>query len=307
MYNSVNTRTFIALCFSAFFVLLCNYWVENIEIYNDTLQYYYYYLNIKNEPFPLPLEYFSFGLMYFCDYLGFNFKGYLLVNYYLWIPLIYLVFFNSNKNILFFFIGLFFFTHLFMVNVPFLIRQYNGFLFFLYFILTKNRYLKYIFGVTSIFSHLSSLFYFFVFNEKVSGFIVKNKIFIFVLSVSLFLTNISSDIIQIITEFNMFSDSASVSRKFQGVTDYYYEKGRIRYEFVLLNIFICLLFCFFINMEKINNFEKRLYSLIFVSSTLYISFASQPMVSNRIGFIGFAFVIPSLLLILRGLNVRFKF
>lgn len=301
-----RNNLFIALVFSMGYIFSSYYFSNVTPIESDTLQYYYYYLDITNETFPLSFEYITFIVMWFSNFLGLDFRGYLFVNYLLWLPLVFCIFYKSNKDYLLFLLGLFFYTHFFMLNASFLIRQYNGFLFFLYYFFVTNKSFKSVFFIISIFSHLSSIIYFVLINKRVSDFIVKNKIIIYFTSLFMLLINFSNFLSIYFDSLGFLTEYSSLSKKINGVKDYYTDNDGVNNTFLFLNIILGLIICFFINNNRLMEVERKVISLVFFSGILYIVFSSQPITANRLGFVAFSFVIPSFIIILRGLNARLK-
>lgn len=296
----------LGLFFSIIYVLLSYYWSYTVVITGDTLEYYYTFLNIANYPFPWFLEYFTSTLMWIVNFLGMDFNGFLFFSNLLWLPLVYIIFYKSEKDIFFLLIGMFFLSYLFFTNASFLVRQYHSFLFFLMFFFSEKKSYKFLFLLLSIFSHLSAILFFILSEKKVSKFILRNKIIILFLFIPmcfidfLFYFDLVSN--YIINNFGF----VSFERKVVGANEYIENMNPvIQTSFVILNLIIIAIISFSKKFDG-EMVMSGLFSLIFISSMIYVIMRNEPIMANRIGFVAFSFIIPSLILVLRNFYVKFK-
>jgi hypothetical protein len=299
--KTVNQKDiFLGLFFSGIYFFLSLYWSQKVNIYGDTLEYYYAFLNVNNITFPWHLEYFTSTLMFFLNHLGADFRGFLFINYLLWLPLVYYIFSKSRKDIFVFFIGLFFLSYIFFNNAAFLIRQFNAFLFFIYLLLAFNHGLRYLFLVLMLTSHLSSLIFLIFYFEKISNVILKYRKIIFLIFLLLLFFNVN-----FIVEFliNFSSDVAGFDRKLSSVSGYVNTGNDSKIFFVFLNFIIVAIIVFsnkFYPVKKMNRF----FATILISSMLYVVFRNEPILANRVAFVSYSFIIPGLFLVLRRLYVK---
>lgn len=293
---------FLGLFFSAIYFFLSLYWSVKVDILGDTLEYYYAFLNINNIPFPWHLEYFTSALMFVLSYFGFDFRGFLFINYILWLPLVYYIFSKSRKDIFVFFIGIFFLSYLFFINVSFLIRQFSAFLFFIYLIITSNHKIRYLFLFLMLISHLSSLFFLPFYFKRISTLILKYSKFLFLIFLMMLFLNIS-----IVFEFlaNFSSNIAGLDRKISGLSGYTELDHYSKNIFVFLNIIIVIIIVFS-NKFFLSLRGNRFFALILINSMLYVVFRSEPIMANRVAFVSYSFIIPAMLLVFRGLYVKYK-
>lgn len=294
----VQQRSIVfSLFFGFLYAVLAYYYSSNLKLEGDTYEYYLFFMNIRENTFPLNFEYFSFVLMWIVDIFGLDFRAYLLINYLLWLPLIFVIFYKSlsgcNINIYYFLIGLTFLIPMFFENTSFVIRQMNGFLFFLYYVFIGGR-LKFLFLFLSIASHMSSFIYFIFFNIFQRNFI-SLRFYFLIFSFFLWLFDFKGFLFKF---FSVYVEGFSFERKLVafGVEDY-----SINIKFILLNFIVIILFLL-IDFKKIKSKKDEIIVVyIYINSLLYLILAENPVLANRVAFSSFFFIIPSILLVLRVL------
>ena len=302
-YN--KSGIFLGFLFSIVYFILSLYWSGKVEIYSDTLEYYYAYSNIENIILPWSLEYFTSVLMYVCNYFGGGFRDYLLINYLLWLPLVFYIFYKSKTDVFLFFIGLFFLTYLFFLNASFLIRQFNAVLFLFYLLIVSNFRFKILFLILSLTSHLSSLFFLIFYFKKISIYILKFRKIIFLIFCGLLIFDFGSLVDFLLDFSNNAIGLKGFDRKFSGVQSYVGQNNSTKYIFVVLNFIIIIIICFSNKFQESSKLNK-LFALILTSSMLYVLLRNEPILANRIAFLSYSFIIPVILLVLRNFYVRFK-
>lgn len=296
----------LGVSFSFIYILASFYWASHVEIIGDRLEYFYKFSNIVNDPFPWSLEYFTSSLMWLVNWLGLDFRGFLFVNYIIWLPVVYTLFYKSEKDIFLLLIGIFFLTYLFFIGSSYLIRQYSAFMFFIYYYFSENKKIKYISLGLALFSHLSSILFILLSTRKISSLIMRFRkvIFIFFIPLCFF------DFVLYFKQFSQFISSkvnfVSFESKVAGANQYIDGLDlSVQTTFVVLNLVIIFAICF----SRKGCFEKRLlpiFSLILISSMLYVILRNEPIMANRVAFVTFSFIIPSLILVLRSYYVKFK-
>ena len=299
----INSKSLlVSLVFSFIYIYLAWYWSSNILISSDTFEYYYAFNNIEyNTYLWFPELFTSFSMLVFSK-LGFEFNIYLFFNNIIWLPLVFLFFYHSKKDLFLFVLGFFFLTYIFFVNNSFLIRQFQSFLFFcLYFIFKEKKY-KYIFGILSLSSHLSAILFFILSYKKISYIILNNKLVIFIIFIILFFSGFYNYILLIFDYFYSLSNLGVFSKKImdsQGYIDNIEDQAN---SYILGANFLVILLILF--NRKINKHSSGFYSLIFISSIILILFREQVVMSNRLGFVSFYFLLPCIILSLRSYHVK---
>lgn len=297
----------ISLFFVSLYVIFAYYWSINIEIVSDTQEYFYFFQNIQNEIYPIDGEYFTFLFMWIINILGFDFREYIFFNSCLWIPFVFFMFYKgsnleaSKVNLIFFLIGLTFLLPHFFINLSYLIRQMNGFLFFLYFVVFgRGVFLRLLFFSLSITSHMSSMLYFIVFNKFSTIFIIKFKYYFFILVLLLKLTNFIDYFADYLFRLTL---NDALDRKLAILDSVGFN---FNLTFVIIN-FIIVFLIFFINFDNLKTIQyKKIVCFVYVNSLVYILFSDNPILANRMAFSSFFFILPSLLIVVKGfIDARF--
>lgn len=296
---------FLSIIFSIIYFFISVYYAFTVEIKGDILEYLYNYLNIRSEPFPLPMEYVTFIIMNFCELIGLDFRSYLIVNYLLWLPFLSILIYRFKNDFFIYCIVLFFLTVFFFDNASYLIRQYNALIFFLYGFFIKNKKIKYFLYAISFFSHISSLFLIIFSNVKVSFFVFKVRFVFLIFTFLALYFPIGELIFSFLTDFMGSIGYDVLLRKNQGLI--FSGDLVVNNIFIYLNYALLVLVCF-IWRYGINSFENnKILSLIVFSCFCYLIFSDNLILANRIGFLSFLFIIPLILIVLRGIYfAKFK-
>lgn len=281
--------------FIYFFVILLIYknYIAPFELYSDFLEYE----KVFNEG---GLWYFGTEVVipfYFLvlKKIGLDYRDSIFLIGILYIYPIVKLSKNVDVKLLFFYF--LFFLIFFVPSYAFLMRQYLAFFLIILFFLSDSRY-RYIYLIIGFFSHLS-LIYMMIFSLINSKILPKILIFVFIF-VAIF-NGIS--LIDILFFLSKYSIGYDLERKVIGQIASV-DIGRGSYLVALILFSTIIIHIFFI--KNVNHKIKGLMNIFLYSSIFSLIAINYVVISNRVGFAGYFFSIPYLMLVLSQINLSLK-
>ena len=234
-----------------------------------------------------------------------------------WLPIIIWFIYESKKRPILIFIPCFFITHFFFANAGFVIRQYLSCVFLFMFLYFSHKETinsrRYIFLFFSIATHLASILiitvYFFskfVSNKK-SDKTVRLLTCILLLITTLSLisgVDLSQSVISILLDNIDKINIEVLLRK-----ALYYKSDNLSSD-INIPVFILIVTQFYflssvLLFTKINNKKILLLLLFFyLNIFMFLILRNTTVISNRVGFLSFYFVIPSFVMLFSIFSVN---
>lgn len=298
----LNIKIALSFSLSIAYIFLCALYSNNIQYIGDTLVYSDIYNSVNENYFVYGIEFIIPTIMYILHFFGLSFHDFIFVSLCLWTPLVFLTTLIGLEKKYYYILPLtlFLLTPFFFLNAVFLIRQYYAALFFIYSLFIKNRRVNLLLLSAAIFSHISAILWFILSMPLVYK-IIKSKlilfillfIFLFIITLSYIGINISSLLMEFITEFSYYFDIDVIKKK----TLLYRDRdisiyGELPFHFLLLSIFCFLSSIYLITKKNESEVNMRLYTIILVQSSLLILFKDNIIFANRMGFFVYYFSIP---------------
>lgn len=312
-YNSDFILISVSIFFSIVFFYFSYKESQNIYLYDDTLQYYYAFLNIRSNPFPYGVEIITPIYMQIVSFLGLSFYQFIFICYLSWLPILIWFIYQAKKRPLLIFVPLFFLTHFFYDNAAFLVRQYLSCVFFFIYVYlhNKNSNYKYCFFIISFFTHISSVILFLIYylvNFLFFRLNVSIRVCSIVISFIVTLSLLSGiDLSQVIIKI-ILSNMDKINLDDLMRKALYYNSDDLSSS-TNINVLILIVAQFYLVtllliFNKISNI-KVLKALLFfyVNIFLFLMLRNTVVLSTRVGFLSFYFVIPSFIIILSFFSI----